>query len=118
MEIKNKNIANDIDKAQEALTYFKIKSSNPDGISLIELIPHTGRKHQIRKHLSMLHCPIIGDKQYGTQEYPPSIDKKLYLHSYEIIFPNTQNTKDISVIVEMPHHFKNAVSKLGLYFDE
>ena len=23
----------------------------------------------------MLHCPIIGDKQYGTQEYAPSIDK-------------------------------------------
>ena len=37
LEIKNKNIANDIDKSQEALTYFKIKSSNPDRVSLIEL---------------------------------------------------------------------------------
>lgn len=118
LEIKNKNIANDTDKSQEALTYFKIKSSNPDGISLVELTPHTGRKHQIRKHLSMFQCPIIGDKRYGNQEYPLNIEKKIYLHSYEIIFPNTQNTRDIRVIVEMPNHFKNAVSKLGLHFDE
>ena len=118
LEIKNKNTANDSDKSQEALTYFKIKSSNPDGVSLVELTPHTGRKHQIRKHLSMFQCPIIGDKRYGNQEYPLYIEKKIYLHSYEIIFPNTQNTKDIRVIVEMPLHFKNAVSKLGLHSDE
>jgi len=81
------------------------------------LMPHTGRKHQIRKHLLMLGCPIIGDEKYGNQKYPMSIQKKLYLHSYEINFPNIENTKDINVVVHIPNHFRNAISKLGLNFD-
>jgi len=117
LELKNKKITSASDKLQEALTYFKIKSSNPDGVSLIELMPHTGRKHQIRKHLLMLGCPIIGDEKYGNQKYPMSIQKKLYLHSYEINFPNIENTKDINVVVHIPNHFRNAISKLGLNFD-
>lgn len=33
--------------------------------SLVEAIPHTGRKHQIRRHLKHLSHPIIGDARYG-----------------------------------------------------
>jgi 23S rRNA pseudouridine1911/1915/1917 synthase len=33
--------------------------------SLLRLIPHTGRKHQLRIHLAHLGHPIVGDKIYG-----------------------------------------------------
>jgi len=29
---------------------------------------HTGRKHQIRRHLSAMNFPIVGDKRYGNVE--------------------------------------------------
>jgi 23S rRNA pseudouridine1911/1915/1917 synthase len=44
--------------------------------SLIRAIPHTGRTHQIRVHLSSIGHPIVGDKIYGP-------DEELYLHFIE-----------------------------------
>jgi 23S rRNA pseudouridine1911/1915/1917 synthase len=36
--------------------------------SLLEVTPRTGRKHQIRVHLSAAGHPIVGDKLYGDDE--------------------------------------------------
>jgi 23S rRNA pseudouridine1911/1915/1917 synthase len=36
--------------------------------SLLRLVPHTGRKHQIRIHLAHVGHPIVGDKLYGGDE--------------------------------------------------
>lgn len=37
--------------------------------SLVECIPYTGRKHQIRRHLKHLAHPIIGDARYGKGKH-------------------------------------------------
>ena len=43
-------------------------SPQPSTCSLLRVIPHTGRKHQIRIHLAHLGHPIVGDKLYGGDE--------------------------------------------------
>ena len=54
----------DID-AQSALTHVApIMHSNNTDTSLLEVDIKTGRKHQIRKHLSQANFPILGDRLY------------------------------------------------------
>ena len=36
-----------------------------DWVTLVELSPHTGRRHQLRRHLSEAGFPILGDIPYG-----------------------------------------------------
>lgn len=47
--------------------------------ALIELIPHSGRTHQLRVHLSALGCPILGDARYGGKSYG-----RLMLHAQQL----------------------------------
>ncbi|OIO71615.1 MAG: pseudouridine synthase [Zetaproteobacteria bacterium CG_4_9_14_3_um_filter_49_83] len=47
--------------------------------ALLELIPHTGRTHQLRVHLQALGCPILGDSRYGGKRH-----SRLMLHAYAL----------------------------------
>jgi len=53
-----------------------------NGYTLLEVIPKTGRKHQIRCHLAYLGHPIVGDKMYGFKNQPcPKELKRHFLHA-------------------------------------
>jgi 23S rRNA pseudouridine1911/1915/1917 synthase len=39
-----------------------------NNFSLLKILPHTGRKHQIRIHLAHIGHPVVGDKLYGGDE--------------------------------------------------
>ena len=43
-------------------------SRSEGSFALVRVVPHTGRKHQIRIHLAWLGHPIVGDKLYGGEE--------------------------------------------------
>ena len=40
-----------------------------DGCSILELEPLTGRTHQLRVHCAHMGFPIVGDPQYGSDDY-------------------------------------------------
>ena len=54
------------ERGQFSRTKFK-QLSTTGKYSLIECELFTGRKHQIRAHLSALGCPIVGDKIYAHE---------------------------------------------------
>ncbi|MDX2186848.1 MAG: RNA pseudouridine synthase [Opitutaceae bacterium] len=60
-------------------------------IALIELVPKTGRSHQLRVQCAKRHLPIIGDATYGDfghnrQWAKTTGHKRLYLHSLATAF--------------------------------
>ena len=79
-----------------AETHVK-KIGEKNNLALLELKPLSGRKHQLRVHLSHLGAPIMGDKKYsgegdGIAEVPKDFPKKamknLLLHAYVLTLPN------------------------------
>ncbi len=70
---------------QKAISNLKIIKSNED-YSYLELNPITGRKHQLRKQLLNIGCPIIGDDKYFLNESKRIKIKNLMLHAYKIKF--------------------------------
>jgi len=63
--IINNNIV-DGEKDLPAVTKYKVLSEYKNYMSLVELKPETGRKHQLRIHLSQLGHSIVGDRLHGT----------------------------------------------------
>ena len=69
-----------------ATTEYTVVATN-EHYSELELMPRTGRTHQLRVHLSHLGHPIVGDELYGGA----SADRLyLHAHSLEITLPNRQ----------------------------
>ena len=94
---------------ERAITqYEKIDENN--NYTLLKLFPTTGRKHQIRKHLVDLNCPIVGDKKYFIQK--PSKNIQLLLHAYELKF--ILNNKKYTFRASIPTYFKNFLIKNNL----
>ena len=70
---------------QKAVSNLKIIKSN-EGYTYLELNPITGRKHQLRKQLLNIGCPIIGDDKYFLNDRKRIKTKNLMLHAYKIKF--------------------------------
>jgi tRNA pseudouridine65 synthase len=48
--------------------------------AVVEARPHTGRLHQIRRHLKHISCPLIGDVRYGKGEHNRLFRERFALH--------------------------------------
>ncbi len=94
-----------------AITNYNVISSN-NFFSFVELKPITGRKHQIRKQLSLMGNPIIGDNKYNIIKFKNKDEKKLMLHAYKIKF--LINDKKFNYKAEPPDYFNNYLSKKRL----
>lgn len=93
---------------KEALTYFESLAVFPsvknEWISLLKLSPHTGRKHQLRIHLSRLGFPIVGDKQYGEKGFTLK-HKGLFLAAVGISFRHPKSKEELIFEIALPNKF-------------
>ena len=89
---------------REAITHFKVLKRSHH-TTLVELKLETGRRHQIRVHLSDMGHPIIGDKPYGAVTDPA---RRLGLHSSELHFIHPASEERMDFVLPLP----DALAKL------
>ncbi len=71
-------------EGKTAQTTYKVVVDK-EKVHKIELLPHTGRTHQLRIHLAYINCPIIGDDLYGGK---PASRLMLHAESLTILLPS------------------------------
>jgi len=89
------------ENAKLAVTHYKVIKAL-EKYTLMDIVTETGRKNQIRVHLSDLGCPIVGDRKYGASA---EFVRRIRLHAYSLTFPNPETGKPHTVVSRMPEGF-------------
>lgn len=80
-------------------TEYELLSSRGE-LSLLRLIPHTGRTHQLRLHLSAIGHPLAGDWLYGKED--PSLIARPALHSYALHLQHPLTGEQLYITAPLP----------------
>ena len=110
----NGKITSKIDGKKSQSNYSliaSVPSKKYDQLNLVKLEPRTGRRHQLRKHLSSIGNPILGDKEYGIENLILQ-GKGLYLHAYSLEFIHPFTNEKIHQKDELPQSFKKIFSQI------
>jgi tRNA pseudouridine32 synthase/23S rRNA pseudouridine746 synthase/23S rRNA pseudouridine1911/1915/1917 synthase len=93
------------DKGKLAKTGYKVLKES-DQFSLLEIRLFTGRKNQIRVHLSDIGHPVAGDKIYGM---PDKGIRRLALHSASLTIIHPFSHKEMSFQAQIPLYFNTLI---------
>lgn len=125
-EIRSKMyVVNEDEKGKLSDSEFTVKAQG-NGFSLIKCGLHTGRKHQLRAHLSHLGHPIVGDKIYANNgsyylrrlnDQLTAEDEKNLLSPHQLLFARELSLDTRSSLKQSgaPH---NEVQTINLIDDE
>lgn len=102
------------EKAREAVTNYHVLERFR-GFTLMQLLPRTGRTHQLRLHMRHLRHPIVADKLYGgsTQLMLSEVNPEAQgsdtvliarqaLHAYRLAFRHPVSEERMEFIAPLP----------------
>ncbi len=97
---------------------FAIGPYQQSRYSVVKAFPETGRRHQIRRHLSHLHYPVIGDRKHGDNKHnkywQENIDiHRMLLHARELAFMHPVSKELMRLKAPFDDTFQKAFELLG-----
>jgi len=92
-------------QGKEAITHYSVIKNN-NNYSMLQVFIDTGRRNQIRVHLSEHGFPIVGDKKYRCKSNPV---KRLCLHANMLEFVHPVSKKLISIKCDVPEELRKLV---------
>ncbi len=106
---------------KSAITRYRVLERF-DGYTLVELLPKTGRTHQLRIHMSYLGYPCVGDSAYGgkpTSEHDitgagstdPFFSRQA-LHAWRLKFTHPISEEQMQIEAPLPDDFKHLLGLL------
>lgn len=90
--------------AQEATSRARVMERGGE-VSLVELAPLTGRRHQLRAQLSAHGCPIVGDRSYGSR-LPFPVPGGIALHATRITVEHPDRDAPLTLEAPCPQHWR------------
>ncbi len=86
--------------------------------SLLSIHPHTGRKHQIRRHLKHIFHPIIGDTTHGDGRHNRRFQQhfncqRLLLAAQELRFTHPYTGEQIQIRAPVDNDFQRVIEAFG-----
>lgn len=80
--------------------------------SLVRLIPQTGRKHQLRRHMKHIFHPILGDTQYGDLHQNRALIEhtgcaRLLLHAEKLTFVHPLTQRPMTIQAGLDAQWQN-----------
>ena len=107
-----------------AITHYELCDTT-DGFSLVRVTLETGRKHQIRVHLSEMGYPIVGDVMYQPKQQPRKKKKsktvpidhsklKLMLVAGKLCLDHPHTGKRLEFEIPLPSHMREFMRSLKL----
>ena len=116
------------ERGKPAETQYRVLARFDRRYCLFQMVPVTGRMHQIRVHLAALGCPLIGDPIYGTgrglylsefkQSFKPGRRKerplihRTALHADELTFVHPFSGQKLLISAPVPKDFETALNQL------
>ncbi len=108
-EMKDKGDVKTPIEEKEAYSKFEVVerkvSGKYNGLNLVKLMPSTGRRHQLRIHMSSIGNPILGDKDYGKEGFILQ-GKGLFLHASSLEFLHPLTNDRININQPLPNKFR------------
>ena len=91
---------------QSAVSHYEVLSSQ-NGLSLVKLLPETGRTHQLRVHMASIGHPLAGDWLYGTEA--PDLIGRPALHSYALTLTHPVTGEVLHLTAPLPEDMARLV---------
>lgn len=85
-------------------------------VSLVDVILHSGRMHQIRVHMKYKGWPIIGDQTYQTKP-SRNLSKEFglnrqFLHAKRLAFTHPKTGESVNILSALPPDLQDTIDKL------
>ncbi len=121
-------LMNEKGQLQEAVTHYRrLRTAEldiPSGgfttsrYSLLEIMPLTGRMHQIRKHLAHIFHPIIGDRPHGCNKQNRLFLEKwnhndMLLHARSLELSHPLTGEQLTITAPYQPTFQNIMQVMG-----
>ena len=102
-------------RPKESLTRYRVLQRFDKAAAQLELIPGTGRTHQLRVHLAAIGCPILGDQTYGGKKVmsvETVVIPRVMLHAKKLGFIHPEHKKEMEFTAPLPFDMKGILVAL------
>ena len=100
---------------KDAETFYKVLENFKKPFALLELVPKTGRTHQIRVHLKYFNHPIFGDELYAGRKISRQdrrILNRFFLHAIKISFYHPKTGERVEFQSKLPPELEKVLENI------